>query len=112
MGVAEIDHNQFATKIRVGAAPARVIDEIERTADRLAPRYQRLDERRRGGFGGPFRQRKAERAEQDRGRGEPRPQKISAASWHPPAPAPLISFRCPPPMPRGRGGRGWPSPPP
>jgi hypothetical protein len=74
MGVAEIDDNELAAKVRIGAAPARVIDEIERTADRLAPSYQRFDERRRGGFGGVFRQRRAERAEKDRGRGDPRPQ--------------------------------------
>jgi hypothetical protein len=35
MGVAEIDDNELAAKIRIGAALARVIDEIERTADRL-----------------------------------------------------------------------------
>src|SRR5206468_6946826 len=105
-GVAEIDHNQFATKIRIGAAPAGVIDEIKRTADRLAPSYQRLDERRRGGFGGPFRQRRAEGAEQDRDHGEPRRQQISAALWHRRAHVPPKPSRCLARMPRGSAGGG------
>src|SRR3989442_14533552 len=92
MGVAEIDDNEFAAKIRIGAAPARVIDEIERTADRLAPSYQRLDERRRGGVGGPLPPRRAESAEQNRGHGEPRRQQKSAASCHLPAPLPPMAF--------------------
>ena len=49
--VAGIDDQQLAAIIRVAALLARMVDELERTADRIAPRQQQLDQFGRRGFG-------------------------------------------------------------
>src|SRR6516165_7632989 len=92
MSVAEIDDDEFAAEVRIGAATARLIDEIERTADRLAPTYQCLDERSCRGFRGALGQRRAERAKKHRGRRQPPP--LQTPFWHGRTHAPPISSRC------------------
>ena len=52
IGITEIEYDELAAKIRIGAAMAGLIGKLKRTADRRAARQQAFDQLRWRWFGG------------------------------------------------------------
>jgi len=63
MRVAEVEQNELAAEVHVGAMSAGLIDQVERAANGFAPFEQSFDQRGRRGTGGVTCPRGHERAD-------------------------------------------------